>query len=214
MKTILIICLSLLILPVYAEEINEDKTFIYLEGTSLVGKKKTAYLELYGEKIRVNEGDYIKQWQVKQIDKRIIVLVNPTGEDMIVNLRIRTALPEKDLQQSEINDKKISPPLPTDTLNGIKEAQFPIPEAEHNTTNFKEIKTPFGNFLVQQPIVEEQSQQSIEPQTTIKPVTVNEDKTIPDGYIKVNTPFGDFLMREKKEVLIEEQTIPSQHESE
>ena len=200
MKIIVTYCTFLLTLSVnaWAEE-------LYLQGVSVIGERKTAYIAKITEqmeevRITVVEGDSLGQWLVARITPKFVILESEQGEEK--QLHLHSALPvEENLSQE-------------DTANSPQFTRPVIPDQDI-PPGYKKIQTPFGDFLVRKK--EEPSATIVEPTATNSMSGMSEpmngghfasvEKKLDDGespsspskgYRKVKTPFGEFILKKTR----------------
>jgi hypothetical protein len=131
---------------------------IYLEGISILGAKKKAFVTLDGENLAVSPGEALGDWLVERIEPRSIFLRKPAPEGQ----------PEGELKELELHNRlaeepAASPPLaitPPSPFGAPAEGSqaVPLPPVEpfqprriapedvppgHHVVN-----TPFGDVLV------------------------------------------------------------------
>lgn len=184
LKTVVI---SLLLIVFSSNSWGEEE--IYLEGISVLGDQKNAYISMKGGKISVSEGDSIGIWQVARIEERSVFLTTENGEATELPLHSRLPLPE-----TETEEEPSPKPQPETEQSEADETTLEIPPG------YRKVHTPFGDFLVK----EEQATQITQtkpPAAAQKPVQAPEDlptvETVPPGHRKVKTPFGEFLIEEE-----------------
>lgn len=133
---------------------------IYLEGISILGTKKTAYVMLNNEKISVEPGDSVDTWTVETIGQRAITLRGAAKEDgtpgeireLLLHDRLNETPepPQPDnpfaraLQEQQANQAN-TPQQNKPENTAFKPRQIPddqIPEGHHR------VRTPFGDVLV------------------------------------------------------------------
>ena len=130
---------------------------IYLEGISILGVKKTAFLSVDNEKVEVVEGDAVSEWVVEKINQRSIFLRGKTSEGSkekgeLKELALHSRLGENVVPSGE-SEQVAAPAAP-------KESAIPQPSTVPQT--FKPpridpktvppghhiVSTPFGDVLV------------------------------------------------------------------
>ena len=156
----------------------------YLEGISVIGKEKIAYLSIKGSKIPVKEGEKLTfsrgsglgTWRVVRIKKSSVVL-KAQGSDLEEELHLHSRLP---LPQQEVPQ-----------LTKTTEAS---PNDENNAL-YRLVRTPFGNFVMRDnaPIT-----QTSTPKTDQPSNTTPTDEEAPPGHRVVRTPFGNFIAKDEK----------------
>lgn len=182
---------------------------MYLEGISVLGKDKSAYLSMKGGKIQVHVGERVGSWKVARIEERSVFLTTDKGET--TELPLYSRLPVSNNQENEneespeVGDKK-------------GEADKPEKEAEHSPmTNvpevppgYRKVHTPFGDFVVKEEEATKITLSKNPPPVQSKATSVDNSsmppadnspkkaEEIPPGYHKVQTPFGEFLMKDKE----------------
>lgn len=213
---------------------------MYLEGITILGAKKSAYLVVDGGKVTVNEGEKVGKWQVVRIEERSVFLKTDKGET--------TELPLHSWLKPEA-DKNTAPkaeaaPVGPETFERVLIPDDQIPPG------YRRVRTPFGDVLVKDdgtgdgqakasdsqakpadnpgkaadtpvkpndspakpsdnPAKPSNSQAEEAPLTNlpaaprdpsaaIKAINVPDDQ-VPPGYRKVQTPFGEYMLKEKTE---------------
>lgn len=206
MKSVPVCLFTLVIVPcwVWSES-------IYLEGISVVGAEKNAFISWEGGKVRVSEGDAVGMWHVKQIAQESVLLTATGGQQTMLPLHARlesveVTVPEDGFspESDEIPENAAAveieappEPVPSKTFQRHIISDEDIPPGHHK------VHTPFGDFLVKDDPVTEKPNQSVvnslPPPPTVKPLEIAPaNGEIPPGYRKVKTPFGDFLLEEPK----------------
>ena len=183
LKAITFILLAMLItVNVWSEENN------YLEGISILGNKKVAYLSIAGNTIAVKEGEEIVvsedvvtgRWQVVRIEQGLIRLKTKIG--IITELRLDTRLP---VQKTDELGNKI-PPIDETIKTPVTDTNETVPSPK-KFPDHKLVQTPFGSFTVKKNM-------SLAPSKPVKLPLIVEDK-IPTGHRLVRTPFGYFIVK-------------------
>jgi len=189
----------------------------YLEGISILGNKKIAYLSIEGKKIAVSEGEEIVvsedvalgKWWVVRIEQGSILLKTKVG--ITKELRLDNRLPEveeklvnplptPDMEQfsdSETLDTEMTEPPLIDEVETtepplIDETRQPPLTDETETskkdeTDYRVVRTPFGTFTVKN---------NVPPPDKLPPIAEDE---IPPGHHLVQTPFGYFIVKDKED---------------
>ena len=179
LKAITFILLTMLItVEVWSEENN------YLEGISILGNKKVAYLSIAGHKIAVKEGEEIVvsedvvtgRWQVVRIEQGLIRLKTKIG--ITTELRLDTRLPVQKIDELKNKIPSADETPVTDTNETVPSPKI-LPDR-------KLVQTPFGSFTIKKNM-------SLAPSKPVKPPII-EDK-IPAGHRLVRTPFGYFIVK-------------------
>lgn len=205
MKSIPVYLLALLVIPytVWGED-------IYLEGISVVGAKKQAYLSLDGIRVVVSEGEAIGSWQVQQIIHKAVLLSTENGKQTTLALHTRLIPMEEKGAHLEV-----SLPIPEEPVEVIVEPP-PVPEIpqpqeisdEEIPPGHRKVHTPFGDFIVKEaesnPNVKSLPVHLVPPEKeaeTTEPVETLPAGEVPTGYRKIRTPFGEFLVEDKTQPL-------------
>jgi len=205
-----VICLLLCTYAAHAEE-------VYLEGISVLGNIKKAYVVMDEGQMSVEPGDELGQWVIDEIQQRAIVLSNTRGETQVLELYSKlNIMPESEPEPFDQNTtdnvealeilQKMPDGNPFTSQPQIADAD--IPEGK------RKVSTPFGDFLVDdvEPDAEqtqllqqadekvdaafEQAVESAESSEASIEMTNNEhDKTdAPSEHPVIRTPFGDLPM--------------------
>jgi len=140
---------------------------LYLEGITTLGAKKNAYLSMKGGKVTVREGESIGSWQVLRIERNRVVL---SGQGVTTELALHTRF------------DNTHPSAITESASA-----YPIEVGDEEARLLEEIETVSENT---QPL---NSSVALNYATT----AASADNTIPAGYRKIRTPFGDVLVEEK-----------------
>jgi hypothetical protein len=209
MKSLPVYLLTLLVIPNFVW--GED---IYLEGISIVGTKKNAYLSLEGTRIVVTEGEAVGSWQVKQIIRKAVLLTSENGSKqttLALHARLATVeeretyleedtVPEtfivEENEPATFELQSVLPEIPQQAVVTDEE----IPDGHHK------VYTPFGDFVVKDSAVGEnnkplkldsslQAKETTIPST--EPLEIPADGEVPAGYHKIRTPFGEFLVEDE-----------------
>jgi hypothetical protein len=172
---------------------------IYLEGISVLGAQKNAYISMKGGKVAVSEGDAIGMWRVARIEERSVFLT--TEEGNATELPLYSRLP--------ISSMSLEEPTTLEILS--KDSGTPPAKAEETLAGYHKLHTPFGDFIVEEEEIEKATQQHTTatsesseavPELPEQAVVLDnlpqiEAEEVPEGYRKVQTPFGEFLLEEK-----------------
>ncbi|NJO14202.1 MAG: hypothetical protein HC877_00155 [Thioploca sp.] len=192
LKMIIILITLLFSIPSWGEESS------YLEGISILGEKRIAYISLSGGKISVTEGDEITinegkakgTWQVVLIKQDSVLFKTKAGSTAELRLDHRS-------------------PLPTPSEPSTAHSAKPLvaPEGESSNEEIPPVTPP--EDIVQAPEAaiqaeERDSQESLP--TELASTTVDtstqpppEPEEIPPGHQLVKTPFGTFMINRKEE---------------
>ncbi|MCP4696366.1 MAG: hypothetical protein GY862_05915 [Gammaproteobacteria bacterium] len=153
-------------LLLWAVSLNAYSADIFLEGISILGAKKNAFVSIDGEKASVAKGDSVgDEWVVDRIERRAIFLRSAKGEIKELPLHGRlgeTAAPAQP-----------SPPGPP---------MFPT-------------ENPFAKALQQSRAAAKQPADPNKPRPKFQPRRIPDDE-VPPGHRKVSTPFGDVLVKD------------------
>lgn len=172
---------------------------IYLEGISVLGAEKNAYISMKGGKVAVSEGDAIGIWRVARIEERSVFLT--TEEGNATELPLYSRLP---ISSISLEERTILEALP-------KDSSAPPAKTEETLAGYHKLHTPFGDFIVEEEELEKATQQHAtiasessevvsdlpEQATVLNNLPQIEAEEVPEGYRKVQTPFGEFLLEEK-----------------
>ena len=165
----------------------------YLEGISILGNKKVAYLSVAGHKIAVKEGEEIVvsedvavgRWQVVSIGRGSIRLKAKIGITTELRLDSRSPIQKKSDEESpEENELGEETPEEIPITDNETTPQESEVQPEH-----KIVRTPFGSFTVKKNV-------SLLPPIAAKSPPVA-DK-IPLGHRLVRTPFGYFIVKDSE----------------
>ncbi len=111
---------------------------LYLEGVSILGKKKTAMLVVDGGKITADEGEElgVGGWILAKVDSRSVTLKNAQGtEQQVLELH----------QRASLGAPAVNPAAPA--AQSLPQAQPTTPPTEA-PPGFRKVRTPFGEILV------------------------------------------------------------------
>ena len=192
LKMIIILITLLSSLSSWGEESS------YLEGISILGEKRIAYISLSGGKISVTEGDEITinegkakgTWQVVLIKQDSVLFKTKAGSTAELRLDHRLPLP---------------PPSESSTAHSVK----PLVTTEEESSDGEIPPVTPSEAIVQAPEAviqteEQDSQESLPTElvsttvdTSTQPPT--EPEEIPPGHQLVKTPFGTFMINSKEE---------------
>lgn len=156
---------------------------LYLEGVSIVGAEKNAYLSLDGIKVVVSEGEIVGTWQVDQIIHKAVLLSSKNGIQTTLALHARLA--------TEV-DTNTAPEENIDEQPHLSIPQQPVIADEAIPPEHHKVHTPFGDFVVKD--AESKKEAVI---SAMQPLEIPANGEIPDGYRKISTPFGEFLIEDK-----------------
>lgn len=217
--------LFLLMLSVATTTWAEEELF--LEGISIFGTKKIAFLKLKGGKTIVKEGDRIAEWTVETIEPRSVLLKDKDGKTITVELHtnIPPLPPSMTTQVPNAAPPAMSgmqsTPVPA---NQGTTFQRPVVADQDVPPGHRKVRTPFGDFVVPEkpeagmspntaaPVAGMQGMQPNNPaqpaanqatnsgagqQKIIAPGNIPDDQ-IPPGSRKVSTPFGEFIVKDSK----------------
>jgi hypothetical protein len=141
---------------------------LYLEGITTLGVKKSAYLSVKGGKITVREGESIGSWQVLRIERNRVVL--SSGQGVTTELALHTRFDNS--LPSAITESALEPPA---EMKDEEEARL-LEEIAAISENTQPLNSSVASNHA---------------------TTATVDNTIPAGYRKIHTPFGDVLVEEK-----------------
>lgn len=160
----------------------------YLEGISVLGTNKIAYLSIQGNKIPMregdtfplSEGDMVETWQVMRIKQGSVILLK-MNNGLTTELRLDSRLP---LPVSEAEAEMIESQQPhlDDSKMSVKEKTF---------SGYRIVRTPFGSFTITDDTPIPPSQP-----LPAKPMITEGD--VPPGHHIVQTPFGDFIVKDQE----------------
>lgn len=144
---------------------------IYLEGVSVLGDKKIAYLTIDDEKVAINEGEEIATWKVARIERRAIFLVSPDGKETELQLNTNLKVAEEKAAETIVNVPNV-----------------PVIKDEDVPEGYRKIKTPFGDYVI---LKDYSAPQPTEAPAEIPAIPATEAvESAPDTTV-VKTPFGD-----------------------
>jgi len=177
-----LICLLgtiLISFPIWAEE---DE--VYLEGVSILGNQKSAYLSMRGDKVTVREGDAVGAWQVTHIKENAISLITKQGESTELPLHSRLpTISEEEPAEEEPTPEPEEAETESDASQPEEAAE--IPQGHHK------VRTPFGEFVVP-------NEENTVTSAALPKKSETSETSAPTGYRKIQTPFGNFVVEEKK----------------
>ena len=177
---------------------------MYLEGISVLGNHKSAYLSMGTGKATVREGDMIGTWRVTQIKQNSIFLSSNTGKSTELLLHSRLPVPSEEENENNLSEEEMHP----DSNEGLPQEE---PSEESSITEqdsyaeksssteslpkgYRKVRTPFGEIVVP----EQTSSEAINPH--LPPSSENMQsisEVSPDAH-KIKTPFGEFVVKETK----------------
>ncbi len=139
---------------------------LYLEGVSILGKKKTAMLVVDGGKITADEGEElgVGGWILAKVDKRSVTLKNAQGTEQ---------------QVLELHQKASLGVSAAPTVNPAAPAAQTLPQAQPTTPpaeappGFRKVRTPFGEILVKDDPTTQGTGPVVNPTTTTVPATAS-----------------------------------------
>ncbi len=140
---------------------------IYLDGVSVLGDKKVAYLTIDNDKVDVEEGEEVATWKVSRIERRAIFLISPDGKETELQLQSTLQMPEEKTVEA------------TSAVPVIKDEDVP--------EGYRKIKTPFGDYVI---LKDYSAPQPTEESTNNTPIQT-EPATTPETTEIVHTPFGN-----------------------
>jgi hypothetical protein len=182
------ITISLLIMLITVNTWGDENS--YLEGISILGNKKVAYLSIEGKKIAVSEGEEIVvsedvalgKWWVVRIEQGSILLKTKVG--ITKELRLDNRLPE-------VEEKLVSP-LPTPDTEQFSDSEILDTEMTEPPL-IDEVETTEPPLIdevetMELPLIEE---------TETPPSTDNTEISTKDSasHQVVRTPFGTFTVK-------------------
>ena len=182
-------------------EVSENES--YLEGISVIGSEKIAYLSIKGSKIPVKEGEKftfsrdsgLGTWRVIRIKKNSVIF-KARGSDLEEELHLHSRLPLLEREKSHFQETtEISPNENTrDENNSLAENA-----RDENNSLYRLVRTPFGNFVVRDdaPITPASAPKTYKPSNTNTTVTQQNHEEIPPEHRVVRTPFGNFIAKDK-----------------
>jgi len=178
---------------------------MYLEGITILGVKKSAYLAVDEGKVTVNEGDKVGKWRVMRIEERSVFL--KTDKNETIELPLHSWL-KPESEKDTVPKAEDTPALP-ETFERVIIPDDQVPDG------YRKVRTPFGDVLVKDDDANRSESESQAKPTGDAPLTnlsitpressiVGKATNIPDdqvplGYRKVRTPFGEYILKEKTE---------------
>ncbi|MEM7018496.1 MAG: hypothetical protein AAF512_14285 [Pseudomonadota bacterium] len=110
---------------------------VYLEGISILGSKRSAFVSENGQKFSVAKGDKLGQWIVEKIENRSIILRGKDGKlkELALHTTLASEAPKQGLQGEQTADGSFKPRF-------IKDEEVP--------EGYRKVATPFGDILVQE----------------------------------------------------------------
>ncbi|ALG67430.1 hypothetical protein [Beggiatoa leptomitoformis] len=160
---------------------------LYLEGVSILGSKKNAYISFNGGQVTVNEGDALGTWTVTKIDSRAVSLSATNGEVKELPLHTQMSIETPTATPTPAQNPPVNP-----NLTVIPDDKVP---AGH-----RKIRTPFGDVIVKDEPLDKlpKPQDTSQPaQNTVPPVP-RSNEPVPEGHHKVATPFGEFVVKDEE----------------
>jgi len=127
---------------------------LILEGVSIIGSYKTAFLSVNGTKISLNKGDYAGGWRIEEVEPRLIKLRSDKGEAKELALQSRLSeVPPKQAETPQPNngDNNANNTPPAD---GEKDKNAPQPfqprqiDDKDVPAGHHKVRTPFGDVIV------------------------------------------------------------------
>lgn len=107
---------------------------IFLEGISILGSKRSAFVSEKGQKYSVVPGDKLGEWVVVKIQNRSITLRGKDGKLKDLPLHTTLASETPKAEDDEAEASKFEPRV-------IDDEEVPA--------GYKKVTTPFGDILVQ-----------------------------------------------------------------
>lgn len=142
-KCSIIVGLLLYTCSIYAEE-------VYLEGISVLGNIKKAYVVMDEGQIPVEQGDELGQWVIEEIHQRAIVLSNARGETQVLELYSKLNVTPPSIDDVPIESIENTEAL--EILQKIPDGNPFAPRPQIDDADIPEgkrkVSTPFGDFLV------------------------------------------------------------------
>ena len=163
----------------------------YLEGISILGAKKIAYLSIMGNKIPIlegetlpfGEGEAVETWQVVRIERKSVVLLK-MNDGLVEELRLDSRLPVPATKEAEVD---LLQPLPDEIV-----ATSPTNPKNEVLPGYRTVRTPFGSFTVRDDTYPLPLNQPSPTKPTIA------ETEVPPGHHVVQTPFGDFIVKDQE----------------
>lgn len=147
---------------------------IYLEGVSVLGDKKVAYMVVDGNKVAVEEGEEVANWKVNRIERRVISLISPEGKE--TELQLNTNL--------KLSEEKTAEPV----TNNVNAPMIPEIKDEDVPPGYRKVKTPFGDYVILKDYNTPAPEANVSTQEATTPST---ETSPPETTDVVRTPFGD-----------------------
>ncbi len=145
--------LLILTLPisVFSQEID-------LQGTQIIGDKKSATVSVDGNSLLVVEGDSVGSWMIERIENRIIILRSKKSNEIkALSLHARPSTEKSKQKSAPSPDKQdenakalpavIAPPPPEKIAEGVYRSEHFIDD-EDVPPGYHKKRTPFGDFLI------------------------------------------------------------------
>ncbi len=181
--------ISLLAMLITPNSRAEEESF--LEGISVLGDKKIAYLSIDGNKISIHEGEEItlsvdeavETWRIVRIEQGSVLLKSENG--LATELRLDSRLPTPETEATEDQQQPFL----------VQEAETPPVKNTNNEVppGSRVVQTPFGHFIIKDNTPSPTSP-SIQPLDN--PPTMTEEEEVQPGHHIVRTPFGDFIVKD------------------
>ena len=131
-----------------------------LEGVNILGAARSAYISVDGSSSRLKVGDSLAGWTVHAIESRSVELRGPDGGKRTLWLQHGEAVAEPAPATTEKGEGMvaddaekpavIAPPPPEKTGEGSYHITPRFLEDEEIPEGFKRVRTPFGDFLVEE----------------------------------------------------------------
>lgn len=133
-----------------------------LEGVNILGASKSAYIRVDGLSSRLREGEVVAGWRVHSIGNRAVELRRAEGETRTLLLdhtefspapAVAKESPESSAPPPSdvaVKPRVIAPPPPEKTGEGTYHINPRFVKEEEIPAGFKRVRTPFGDFLVEE----------------------------------------------------------------
>jgi hypothetical protein len=206
------IMLSLIILSFSLPSRGEESS--YLEGISILGQKRIAYLSLPGGKISVTEGDEITinegkakgTWQVVLIKQDSVLFKTHEGSAAELRLDHRLPLPvANESATTKLNNElaTINPekPIADNELATTNPEELIVDEepiVDNEEVSIDEERPPLTATLIDENEPNTQTSSPPEPAATVANTSAQqpvEQEELPPDRQLVKTPFGTFMIK-------------------
>ncbi|MBT3196722.1 MAG: hypothetical protein HN842_05695 [Gammaproteobacteria bacterium] len=163
MQSIVTIALVSL-LTLSATEVVADKVDVELVGVSILGRNHRAIVEVDGATHSVQQGDQIAGYRVDEITARSVRLKDQESQELLLELKTRTAIPKleesrderqqverADPQQPYENPKVLyTPPPPVKIGEGVYRGNPVFVDEADVPPGYKRVRSFLGDYIVKE----------------------------------------------------------------